>query len=139
MVVENSIIMGGVNSLGGVMHLPEHWASVVIDFQQQQILYSDSLGQNIPKQECYALERWIKHLASRSSKLPTRDNITICQLPTGYQEDTSSCGLFALNAITHYYLKHPLLDSSPIVLACRRMEIALDIIGSMTVCLSYPL
>ena len=44
LVIENSVIMGEVDSLGGVMHLPEHWVSAVIDFQQQQILYGDSLG-----------------------------------------------------------------------------------------------
>ena len=83
MVIENRIIMGEVNSLGGVMHLPEHWVSVVIDFQQQQIHYGDSLGQKIPKREHHALEHWIEHLVNRSSKLPTGDKITICQLPTG--------------------------------------------------------
>jgi hypothetical protein len=139
MMAENSIIRGEVNTLGDVIHLPEHWVSVVVDFQQQQILYGDSLGQKIPRREYHALEHWIKHLVNRSSKLPVSDKITVHQLPTGHQEDASSCGLFALNAITHHYLKHPLLDSGPIILACRRMEIALDITGSMTVCLFYSL
>ena len=49
MVAENSTIKGEVDTLGGVMHLPEHWVSVVVDFQQQQILYGDSLGQKIPR------------------------------------------------------------------------------------------
>ena len=137
MVDENRIITGEIDSLGGVMHLPEHWVSVVVDFKQQKILYGDSLRQDIPKRRQGALERWMKHLANRSSRLPTRDEIPICQLPTGHQQDASSCGLFALNAITHHYLNHPLLDSSPINLVCARMEIALDIIGSMTVCLFY--
>jgi hypothetical protein len=46
MVVENKIIMGEVDNLSGVMHLPEHWVSVVIKFQQQQILYGDSWPTN---------------------------------------------------------------------------------------------
>ena len=48
MVIENRIIMGNVDSLGDVMDLPLHWVSVVVNFQQQQILYGDSLGRKIP-------------------------------------------------------------------------------------------
>jgi hypothetical protein len=44
MATENSVIMGEVDSIGGVMHLTLHWVSVVIDFRQQRILYGDSLG-----------------------------------------------------------------------------------------------
>ena len=33
MVIENKIIMGQVDSFGGIMHLPLHWVSVVINFQ----------------------------------------------------------------------------------------------------------
>lgn len=135
MMVENKIIMGEVDSLGGVMHLPEHWVSVVIEFQQQRILYGDSLGQQIPARERRTFERWIKHLVNRSTKLPIYNKATIDWLPTQSQNDSTSCGLFALNAIAHHYLEHPLLSSDPIALACRRMEIVLHIIGSMTVCL----
>ena len=63
--------------------------------------------------------------------------ITLHQLPTGSQDDSTSCGLFSLNAIAHHYLESLLLYPDPIMLACRRMEIASDIIGSMTVCLFY--
>ena len=69
--------------------------------------------------------------------LPTGDKITIHQLPTGCQNDSTSCGLFALNAISHYYLENPLLHPDPAALVCHRMEIALDIISSMTVCLFH--
>ena len=137
MVIENKIVTGEVDSLGGVMHLPLHWVSIVINFQQQEILYGDSLGQQMPDHEYRAFERWIKHLINRSTKLPIHNKITLNQLPTGHQNDGTSCGLFALNAIAHHYLKHPLLSSNPIMLVCRRMEIALDIINSMTVCLFY--
>ena len=135
MEIENRIIMGEVDSLGGVMHLPLHWVSVVINFQQQQILYGDSLGRRIPKREHQAIEHWILHLISRSSKLPTSDKITLGQLPTECQDDSTSCGLFALNAIAHHYLNHPLLPPNPTTLVCQRMEITLNIINSMTVCL----
>ncbi len=135
--VENRVVVGEVDSLGGAMHLPSHWVSVVINFQQQQILYGDSLGNQIPDREHRALKRWIKHLVNRSTIFSTHDMITLDKLPTGYQDDSASCGLFALNAIAHHYLQHPLLPSDPIMLVCYRMEIGLNIISSMTVCLFH--
>jgi len=140
MVVENKVIMGEVDSIGGVMHLPMHWVSIVIDFQQQQILCGDSLGSPMPKCTCKACERWVKHLILQSAKLAGGDEISIGGLPTGCQKDGTSCGLFALNSITHHYLGYPLLPSDPVMLVCRWMEIALDIIGTMTVCVvSYSI
>ena len=59
MEVENRIILGEVDTLGGVLYLPLHWVSVVVNFQQQQILYGKSLKQEIPSQEHDALEHWI--------------------------------------------------------------------------------
>ena len=51
MIIENRIIMGEVDSFGGILHLPLHWMSVVIKFQQPQILYGDSLEQQMPKRK----------------------------------------------------------------------------------------
>ena len=136
-VIENKIIIGEVDSFGGIRHLPSHWVSIVINFQQLQILYGDSLGQQMPKHECRAYERWVSHLINQSSKISTLGTITLDQLPTRCQNDGTSCGLFALNAITHYYLGHPLLSPDPIALTCYRMEITLNIISKMTVCIFY--
>jgi hypothetical protein len=132
--VEDRVVVGEIDSICGVMHLHKHWVSVVIDFQQQQILYGDSLGQPMPKREHYACKRWVKHLITQSAKLTGGGEISNGVLPTGCQKDGTSCGLFALNSITHHYLGYPLLPSDPVTLSCRRMEITLDIIGSMTVC-----
>ena len=137
MEVENKIITGEVDSFSGVMHLPLHWVSIVINFQQLQILYGDSLGQKMPKHERCAYERWIGHLITRSSRTSTQSEITFDHLPTGYQEDGTSCGLFALNAISHHHLGYPLLSPDPVALACYRMEIALHIISTMTVCIFH--
>ena len=57
MVIENKIITGEVVSFGGVIHLPLHWVSVVINFQQLKILYGDSLGGQMPKRERQACEQ----------------------------------------------------------------------------------
>ena len=135
MVIENKIIMGQVDSFGGVMHLPLHWVSVMINFQQLQILYGDSLGQEMPKCERQACECWLSHLTTKSSHIPAHTRITLHQLPTGYQEDSSSCGLFALNSISHHYLECQLLSPDPAILASYQMEIALNIINTMMVCI----
>lgn len=137
MVIENKIVTGEADSFGGVMHLPLHWVSIVIDFQQQKILYGDSLGNKIPKRTLQACERWMSQLFKRSSTITLEGKIIHGQLPTGTQLDGASCGLFALNFIAHHYLQSPLLPSDQITLACHRMEIALGIINSMTVCIYY--
>jgi Ulp1 family protease len=101
------------------MHLPLHWVSVIINFQQPGILYGDSLGQQMPKQKYLACEQWINHLIRQSSKPPIEGKISLGQLPTGQQLDSASCGLFALNSIAHHYLQNPLLPSDSTLLACR--------------------
>lgn len=135
MPVENQIVKGEVDGFCGVMHLPLHWVSVVIDFQQLKILYGDSLGGKLPKAECQAFERWMKQLIKHSTRFPVDGKITHGPLPTGHQPDFYSCGLFALNAISHHHLNTPLLASDPIILVCRRLQITTDIISTMTVCI----
>ena len=49
LVIENKIITGEVDSSSGIIHLPLHWVSVVIDFQQLKILYGDSLDSRCQK------------------------------------------------------------------------------------------
>lgn len=137
MSIENEISLGDVDEFCGVMHLPSlHWVSIVINFRQSRILYGDSLGQGMQRREHKACKEWIEHLIKRSGVL-TGGKITISNLPTGQQLDSNSCGLFALNSIAHHYLNEPLLPSDSTTLACRRMEIALDIINKMTVCISF--
>jgi len=55
-------------------------------------------------------------------------NISIYSLEIAVQKDPFSCGLFALNAISHHYLQQnsPLLQSDPLSLAHYQMEIALE-------------
>jgi hypothetical protein len=133
--IENRIVRGEVDSVGGVHHLPLHWVSVVFQFQEGYILYGDSLCQKIPTSHHKAFTRWVTHLYQRSGRNMDNNYIPVCPLPTGCQNDTASCGLFALNAIGHHYLGHSLLSPDPTSVACRRMEIALDLIYENTVCL----
>lgn len=131
-MIENKIVLGNVNSLCGIIHHPLHWVSVVIDFQQMRVLFGDSLGDKMPRNEHLAFEQWIKYLVKRSTNLSAGDT-TFGQLPTGQQMDGNSCGLFALNSIAHHYVNEPLLPTDPITLNCRRVEIALNILSTMTV------
>ena len=132
--IESKIVKGEVDSIRGVYHLPLHWVSVVFDFQQECILYGDSIGQPIPNPEHKAFTRWIKCLYQRSGRSIDNNPIPVHPLPTGCQRDTASCGLFALNPIGHHYIGHPLLPSDHTSLAYRQTEIALDIIYENTVC-----
>ena len=134
MNIENKIIQGQVGSICGIINLNQnHWVPVVIDFQQSQILYGDSFHEPMPTHKCEPCEHWVKHLINRSTNLV--GEITVSDLATGVQDDGISCGLFALNSITHHYLKVPLLPTDSIALNCCRMEIGLNILGTMTICL----
>jgi hypothetical protein len=134
MVIENQIIQGGVDSVSGVYYLPLHWVSVIFDIQMGCIHYGDSAGGSLRKLEHQAFTKWIQHLKRRSGYNINKDQIPVHQLPTGYQNDVTSCGLFALNAIGHHYMNQLLLHSDQVSVAYSRMEIALDILQEKTVC-----
>ena len=133
--IENRVIMGEVDSMSGAIHLPDHWVSIVINFPQHQILYGDSLRNPIPRHVYCACEHWVRTLIQQSANLGDDGEINADELPTGHQTDGTSCGLFALNSIAHHHFGFPLLPSDPVPPACHQIEIALDIIGTMTVCI----
>ena len=133
MIMENAIFRGEIDSLGGVLHLPLHWVSVVFDLQKGIILYGDSFGQPLPTVERSAFTRWIKHVRSRPYPDTSNNPVPVHILPTGRQEDITSCGLFALNTIRHHYLGHQLLPSDRMSLVYNRMEVTLDILQGNTV------
>ena len=132
--IENRIVKGEVDSVGGVHYLPGHWVSVVFDIKGGCVLFGCSLKRKIPRVERYAFTRWIWRLGKKTVNV---NSILVHQLPTGYQDDAVSCGLFALNAIGHHYLGHQLLPTNQISLACARMDIALDLLNGNTVCPFY--
>jgi len=69
-------------------------------------------------------------MLSRSGYDIPESDISIYPLEITIQKDPISCGLFALNAISHHYLQQnsPLLESSVLSLARYRMEIALELL-----------
>ena len=128
--VESRIILGQVDSVGGVLYLPGHWTSLVITFKQPGILYGDSLRNPMPFDKALSFQRWIVHMLSQSGTKVQESQISISPLGIATQRDSNSCGLFALNAISHHYLqqKSPLLHSNPQSLRSYRMEIALGLL-----------
>jgi len=132
--IENRIIMGEVDSVCGAHYLPGHWVSVVFNFRQGHILFGCSLRRPIPKLECNAFTQWISRLNKKSGRNINTDSILVHHLPTGYQDDSVSCGLFALNAIGHHYLGHQLLPTNQMSLVCARMDITLVLLNGNTVC-----
>ena len=69
-------------------------------------------------------------MLSQSGRGIQESDISIYSLEIAVQKDPFSCGLFVLNAISHYYLQQnsPLLQSDPLSLAHYRMEIALELL-----------
>ena len=108
--------------------------SLVFDIQKKCILYGDSLNHWIPRVEHTAFTQWIQHLSSRSGTNININSILVHPLPTGQQDDSVSCGLFALNAIGYHYLGDPLLSNDKMSLVSKRMDIASDLLHGNMVC-----
>ena len=128
--VENEIISGNIESVGGVLHLPNHWTSLVISFRPPRILYGDSLGSPMPSERVLPYKRWVSYMLSRvGTPMPVSD-ISVYPLATGVQTDSILCGLFALNSISHHYLPQgfPILQHGPLSLPQYRMELALELL-----------
>ena len=132
--IENRIVQGEVDSVCGAHYLPLHWVSVVFDIKQWCIIYGDSLNHHIPGVEHTAFTRWIQRLSQRSGRKLDIDSILVHPLQTGYQNDSTSCGLFALNAIGCHYLDHQILPADQMSLVSARMDIALDLLNGNMVC-----
>jgi len=64
--VENSIILGHINSVAGVLHLHNHWKSLAITFKPPRIFYGDSLGNSMPSDKASSFWQWISHMLSQS-------------------------------------------------------------------------
>ena len=54
--IENSIILGHINSVAKVLHLHNHWTSLVITFKPPRILYGDSLGNLMPSDKASSFQ-----------------------------------------------------------------------------------
>ncbi|KAF9643805.1 hypothetical protein BDM02DRAFT_3219951 [Thelephora ganbajun] len=72
-------------------------------------------------------------LSQSGHRIPQVD-VSIYPLVTTIQKDPISCGLFALNAISHYYLQQncPLLQPDILSLAHYQMEIGLELLQEGT-------
>ena len=128
--IENRIICGQIKSVAGVLHLSNHWTSLIITFNPPRIFYGDSLGNSIPSKKASAFKQWICHMLTQSQHRIEISDISIFPLTITIQEDVISCGLFALNAIGHHYLQQvsPLLQPDSLSLAQYWMEIALKLL-----------
>ena len=128
--VENKIISGQIESVAGVLFLPKHWTSIVITFKPPKILYGDSLGNPMPTDRAPSYKRWVSHMLSRAGTPMPGSDISIYPLSTGVQRDGISCGLFALNSISHHYLPQTfsILQHGTLSFALYRMELALELL-----------
>jgi len=137
--VENKIICGHIKSAAGVLHLGNHWTSLVITFKPPRIFYGDSLANPMPPNKASAFQQWIFHMLSRSQHQVEISDICLFPLATTIQKDPNSCGLFALNAIGHHYLQQDslLLQPDSLSVVQSRMEIALKLLHDGSVSLFF--
>jgi len=96
--------------VAGIVNLKgSHWVAIAIDVQSSTILYGDSLGWDVDEAVIRALDWWVER--------HTQTSFQCASLPIGCQTDTTSCGLFAVNAVHHFFLPdHPLLLQSGVLL-----------------------
>lgn len=133
--VENRIISGGIESVAGVVSLPNHWTSIVFSFKPPKILYGDSLGHPLSPEGVHSFRRWVCHMLSRAGTQMPVDDISIYPLPTGVQKDSISCGLFSLNSIScHYFPQNfPPIQHGDSSLPHYQLQLALDLLRIGTV------
>ncbi|KAG1799526.1 uncharacterized protein BJ212DRAFT_1253134, partial [Suillus subaureus] len=101
------LFKGHYKNLGIPCHIHEnHWTAVLINAEDQKVLYGDSFGTAIPNNLKAAIDWWLLHHS------PTP--LTWDDLQISCQEDTHSCSVLAANALTHFIqpMKFPLLSSS---------------------------
>jgi len=80
-----------------------HWVTIILDFDQQLLLYGDSYGKPISDEHRGIIDWWTKHHANV--------RFTLWALPTANQSDTFSCGIFTWDGIrVHYGLKATLMN-----------------------------
>ncbi|KAJ8085471.1 hypothetical protein PM082_004287 [Marasmius tenuissimus] len=81
-----------------------HWVAGCVDFENNSIVYGDSLAQDFspPTGFLLALRKWFKHTFGR--------DVTVNgdSLDHGLQDDTYSCGVCAVNTIAHAVFNDPL-------------------------------
>jgi hypothetical protein len=81
--------------IGGIMNVnSNHWVAVVIYLRLSTVLYGDSLRGS--DGDVVAAFCWW-------AGLHTGRQFRQAALPIGVQTDTTSCGLFALNALFHHF------------------------------------
>jgi hypothetical protein len=71
----------------------------VIRFNPPRIFFGNSLEYPMPSNKATPVKKWIHHMLTQSGREIGIPDISIFPLETGMQEDSDSCGLFALNTI----------------------------------------
>jgi len=98
----------------------KHWVAIVLDFENSEILYSDSMGGE-PSKDLKEILSWWTHIHSGRKFMYGELEITS-------QQDSLSCGLLAWNALAHWSLphKHVLIDAQEVDDA--RLKVMLKVI-----------
>ncbi|KAF9272037.1 hypothetical protein BGZ74_005463, partial [Mortierella antarctica] len=75
-----------------------HWGCIELDFKTHKIRTADSLDWKVEPKAILDLIEWLIEVKAECNKwIPVRKSVN--PLPIQNQQDSNSCGLFALNAI----------------------------------------
>jgi hypothetical protein len=70
-----------------------HWIALMVDFQKKKVYYGNSLEHTINKEIRAAYDWWLS--------MHNEDMFEWAQMEITRQQDSYSCGLFAVNALAH--------------------------------------
>ncbi|KAF8336306.1 uncharacterized protein EI90DRAFT_3168485 [Cantharellus anzutake] len=127
---------GSESQFGGIMHANNnHWIAFSV-FPKESVIYlADSLhwetgGADLPvaaKEVANILQWWLNESYSGLNKSTPTFQIT--SLPVAHQNDSSSCGFFALNALMHHLIPTKYLLYASNDIAMLRVEFLMAILN----------
>ncbi|PSR74626.1 hypothetical protein PHLCEN_2v9692 [Hermanssonia centrifuga] len=104
---------GDITKVYLITLINRHWVTICADISSGLVTYGDSLRhpqQYEPHDDMLSIKKWL-------SSFGIHMQVEGASLPHGVQPDVSSCGVFALNMISHAVFKDVLLKSVDVGIA----------------------
>ncbi|KZS86416.1 hypothetical protein SISNIDRAFT_420937 [Sistotremastrum niveocremeum HHB9708] len=112
------MVSGKCAGVGMIMNINgNHWVAMVVDAHRRSIRYGDSFGHPIPDTLLETIHWWIRH------HYVTTQDFELTHLPVTHQNDGFSCGMLAMNALSHFMVKDVPLAAAKSVAYGERLRV----------------
>lgn len=96
--MSDEVHSGVIEKAFGLIHMPNHWGALQVDFRKRRILFGDSLSVPIPLIYINAVRVWLRNIGFDLKQWEVKVGVfKVSQQPPG----SGSCAVNALNAIEH--------------------------------------